>query len=146
MDQDQLLAALDIIYDELGAPVLLKTSEANIKHYTINGYLASGDIMQRRSVYYFVVDEGGPGEAAYYAGRQPEQPPPQSQFLTDVTTFIEAAIAAGTIEAAFLTAADEQKEIAVAVAYRQVNSLLQKDEAIFWRDGVGDIQIRVVGS
>ena len=145
MNKAELITELGTIYDQVGNPVKQR-SEGNVESYVINCFLiGANDIMERRSNYFYVVDEGLPGEIAYYAAHEPEQPPPGNQFVRDVKTFIASKISDGTIEAAYLTAVDETNETAVAVAY-QVAGTLEKKEGLFWRDGNGDIQLRVVGT
>jgi len=129
MNKSELLTALGVIYDAVGVPVQQPISEGNINAYQVQGYLASGDIMNRRSVYFFVIDEGLPGEAAYWAAHEPEKPTPSSQFVQDVEAFLAAKIADSTIELAIITGIDEANERAVIVAYRVAASVLEKLEA-----------------
>lgn len=146
MNKTELLTDLAGRYSAIGPATKQPSSEGNINIYQVGCYTVTGDVADRVITSFAVVDEGQPGEVAYWLRHEPGQSV-KSQFVKDVEAFIAAKIADGTINAAFIQDYDESREIAVTNAYHIAAGKLTKVEAIIYRDsGTGLIDFRLVGS
>jgi len=75
MTKAQLLAALEAkdFVDAVGTPELLETKPDGTKWYGVNIREIKGTEGVYRNVYFYVVDEGGGGEVAYFKDEPPSQ-------------------------------------------------------------------------
>ena len=73
------LNALDFV-DWVGSPELLKTKQDGSKWYLVNIRETKGATAVYRNIHYYVIDEGLPGETAFYKDTQPQQQTVQSDL------------------------------------------------------------------
>ncbi|MHC4120800.1 MAG: hypothetical protein ACYSWO_25190 [Planctomycetota bacterium] len=112
-------------------------------HYLVGAWVNTGaDSTVRRNVNFYVFDEGGAQEAAYWQGGDPA-PEVVIPFSVQLQAFIDLKISDGTIESAFLTQqAENQAEASVWV---NNSGTLEKRTVLFDKDGNGDIRYRTLG-
>lgn len=142
MNKTQIIAAITALYD-IANPAQLTETIGNVKTYTLPVWDITGDNIVKSGVGFVVVDEGLPGEVAYYRNAAPNV---ENKFLKDVDTFIAAKILDNTVEAAFVISMDIAHETASFTAYRIAANLLQKFEGIFFREVGGAIAYRLIGT
>lgn len=142
MNKSQIITAITALYN-LVSPAQINETIGNINAYTLPVWKITGDNIIKTSVGFVVIDEGLPGEVAYYRNALPTV---ENKFATDVETFIAAKIADDTVEAAFVTQMDILHETASFTAYRIQANLLQKFEGIFYRLPGGTIAYRLLGT
>jgi hypothetical protein len=146
MTKAELLALLAGKFLSISEPQDITNSQElaeGYNHYLVGAWVDTGtDSIVRRNVNFYVFDEGGPSEAAYWQGGDPA-PTPTVPFSVRLQQFIKDRIEDDTIEAAFLTAqSEEQSEASVWI---NAAGTLEKRTVLFDEDAQGDIQYRILG-
>lgn len=113
MTKAELLQALATKFFKVGTP----HADGSIDEFGFQSYLVKtidkvGDSIRDQNYRFYVEDDGGPAEAAYWS---PEpKPDPVSGFQKELRTYIEGKIGDNTIEAAYIESIDVANETAIA--------------------------------
>lgn len=95
MTKAELLAALATKYSGgvVGTPVERANSNG-VRTYQVDVLDVSGDVATGGTVLFYVVDEGGAGESAYWKQREPKPSPGPESFASKIHSRIAQAISA----------------------------------------------------
>lgn len=103
MTKAELLTALGTKFHTVGAPAqrVDKDSgepiiEDGFTTYKVKCWEVTGDIIKDTNLLFRVSDDGGPAEAAFYAGSEPK-PEPQENASAALTAFLNGKISDSTV-------------------------------------------------
>lgn len=119
-------------------------TDIGLQYPGAQGYIASvldvsGNRSDLKKIGFIVIDEGGPGETAYYTGGTPRP----ANFADEAQAFITANIG-GAILAGFLESVDVANEKATVWAVRDNAGSIEEVKGLLYKDGNGDVQIQVI--
>lgn len=137
MTKAELLQELNVKFYKVGVPDL-KQSYDNIKYYTVSVFDKTGDALRDINIPFYVENEGGGSESAYWTPSEPK-PTPEIRFQQEVDTFIASKITAGTIEGAFSVELDATNENAI---FKVIMPDLAERKLFVDRDINGDLRHR----
>lgn len=135
MNKSDLLTVLANTFYHVGDPAQVATF-GNLQRYSVQAFDRADDILRAVSVDFYVLDEGQPGETAFWNIRTPSSQN-QESFASLAGAYIASKVADGTIVAGFITAMDEANERAVAWAYVTQQANINEVKALLRRSGPG---------
>ena len=145
MDKQELLTALDGAFHLVGTPQLVREDASlSLNLYVVQIWASDGDALQERNLRFYVEDEGGEGEVAFYKDGVPRELDTSQSFFDEINDYIQAKIAAGAIDGGFVDDISEVHETAFARAYIVSGSDVEEKRVFINRNESGDLQHRQV--
>ena len=120
-------------------PLPVATAEADtvrsdgVNWYSMRVYRSVGNEMSRGNITFFVVNEGGATEAAYYDVQKPRE---YSDVVRKaVESKIQEGVTAGTFKKALVSSVDEENMYAVIDAFVDNAGTIERRNFIIMREG-----------
>ncbi len=91
MDKAELLAALTGKFDTV-LSVAKRSEVADLTYYAANVFNVVGNVGRTVNVMFFVIDDGGAGEVAYWGSAEPKPAPGPPTFAAEAQTWLHSKI------------------------------------------------------
>ena len=91
MNKAELVAAITNKFDTV-ISVTKQSEVAGVSYYVANVFNVAGDVGNTINVMFFVKDDGGPGEAAYWGGGEPKPAPGPVTFAQEAQVWLQSKI------------------------------------------------------
>lgn len=142
MNKSELLTILAGKYDRV-LNVDPRELVAGVQVYLANVLDVSGDTAIKANVGFYVIDEGQPGEIAYWMNAEPK-PMPVVTFQAELSAYLDTQVGAGTIIfyniVGTLPAINRAK---VDVILDQAGTLIERTIGV-WKNAQGDFNYQVI--
>lgn len=148
MKTSDVISALKGKFTRVETPHLVATYEGGLKYYLVKVYdlAATGAALRDQNIPFYVKDEGKETEVAYWGSSGEPKPAakPDVSFSSGLRKFIQDAIAAGQIKAAFVDLEDEGTARAVVNAVMADGTKLVERRVFVFKDGTA-FKYQVIG-
>jgi len=143
MNKAELLTTLVVDFDEVGEPIK-QFQNVDVTGYTVMIFEILGDSMLRRNIDFLVVDEGQPGEAAYWAlADAPVRLITLRQFQEKLTAYVRSLLTStpAVYNAVFIDQIEKGTEQAIGFGYTSKKAgEFDEIKLLFTTDAIDDVQ------
>lgn len=102
-----------------------------VRRYIVNALEQRGGLVSVRNLRFYVLDEGGAGESAFWS----DELNPRNVVRDIAQTYLTAAITAGTFLRGWLTEVRENEKMAVARVFTLAAGVATEKEIVIYKNG-----------